>query len=168
MTGSFSVRELRSDDRSLLLAATLGNLNWQEARFTEQEILERSEFRHYLDVRFDRGDFGWVAEDDGVAVGAAWALFLPHDDAGYGFVDERTPEVSVWVSAGHRRMGIGRALLQRLRATASSRQIATLSLSVEPDNHARNLYLSEGYIPVAGREDDGVMVKHSHTCEAHI
>lgn len=76
MTGSFSVRELRSDDRSLLLAATLGNLNWQEARFTEQEILERSELRHYVDVRFDRGDFGWVAEDDGVAVGAAWVANL--------------------------------------------------------------------------------------------
>ena len=158
MPDSMRVRELRSDDRSLLLAATLGNLNWREARFTEREVLERSELRHYVAVQFDRGDFGWVAEDEGVPVGAAWAVFLPRDDAGYGFVDERTPEVSLWVSAGHRRMGIGRSLLQRIRATASPRHIATLSLSVEPDNYARKLYLSEGYTPVAGREDDGVMV----------
>lgn len=158
MPGSSTVRELRTDDQSLLLIATTGNMNWREARFTEQEILERTEFRHYLDVQFDRGDFGWVAEVDSVPVGVAWAQFLPRDDAGYGFVDERTPEVSLWVSAGHRRMGIGRTLLRRLRSTASARHIAMLSLSVEPDNHARHLYLSEGFGPVAGREADGVMV----------
>ena len=133
-------------------------MNWREERFTEQEILERTEFRHYTEVQLGRGDFGWIAEDDSVPVGAAWAQFLPRDDPGYGFVEERTPEVSLWVRASHRRMGIGRTLLRRLRAAASSRHIATLSLSVEPDNYARHLYLSEGFIPVAGREEDGVMV----------
>jgi GNAT superfamily N-acetyltransferase len=156
--GSVRVRELRSDDESLLFTATLGNMNWREPRFTEQEIRERIEFRHYFEVQFDRGDFGWIAEDESVPVGAAWAQFLPRDDAGYGFVDERIPEVSLWVSADHRRMGIGRALLRRLQATASARHVAVLSLSVEPDNHARQLYLSEGFIPVPGREEDGVMV----------
>lgn len=156
--GSVSVRDLRSDDQPLLLTATLENMNWREARFTEQQILERTEFRHYIEVQLDRGDFGWIAEADSVPVGAAWAQFLPRDDAGYGFVDERIPEVSLWVSADHRRMGIGRALLGHLRAAASARHIAALSLSVEPDNYARHLYLSEGFIPVAGREEDGVMV----------
>jgi ribosomal protein S18 acetylase RimI-like enzyme len=156
--GSLSVRELRSDDQSLLLTATLGNMNWREARFTEQEILERTEFRHYVKVQIDRGDFGWIAEDDSIPVGAAWAQFLPRDDAGYGFVDERIPEVSLWVRADHRRRGIGRTLLRRLRATASARRIAMLSLSVESDNYARHLYLSEGFTPVARREEDDVMV----------
>jgi ribosomal protein S18 acetylase RimI-like enzyme len=61
------------------------------------------------------------------------------------------------VSADHRRRGIGRSLLRRVRATASARNIALLSLSVESDNHARLLYLSEGYSQVPGREEDGVM-----------
>jgi GNAT superfamily N-acetyltransferase len=151
------MRELRADDQSLLVAATLGNMNWREPRFTEQEVRSRAEFRHYTEVDLDRGDFGWVAEVDGVAAAVAWAQFLPRQDAGYGFVDEVTPEVSLWVSADHRRRGIGRSLLRRVRATASARNIALLSLSVESDNHARLLYLSEGYSPVPGREADGVM-----------
>ncbi len=34
-----------------------------------------------------------------------------------------------------------------------------MSLSVEADNFARNLYLAEGFVPVAGREKDGVMLR---------
>ena len=40
-------------------------------------------------------DFGFIAERDGVAIGAAWARqFVPDEQPAF-FVDERTPEVTI-------------------------------------------------------------------------
>ena len=61
----------------MILTATLENLNWREARFTEQDVLGRREFHHYCEVRPDRGDFGWISEYSGTPVGVAWANFSP-------------------------------------------------------------------------------------------
>lgn len=36
---------------------------------------------------------------------------------------------------------------------------SSASLSVEDDNPSRNLYLAEGFRPVPGGEEDGVMVR---------
>ena len=75
-----------------------------------------------------------------------------------------TPEVSLWVHAGHRRTGIGRTLLRCIQQTAVARRIAMVSLSVEPENNARLLYLAEGFTPTAGREHSGVMVWLGRPC----
>jgi ribosomal protein S18 acetylase RimI-like enzyme len=57
-----------------------------------------------------------------------------------------------------RRQGVGKILLRRLQWEANDRGIARLSLSVEADNYAKQLYASEGFTQVTGREEDGVMV----------
>lgn len=62
MTGQTTIRPLTPGDVHLLVQATLGNLNWQEQRFTEQDVKSRSEFRHYTELDAARGDFGFVAE----------------------------------------------------------------------------------------------------------
>ena len=116
------------------------------------------EFRHYTQLIPERGDFGFVAERAGDPIGVVWAQFLPADDRGYGFLDETTPEVSLWVSEHSRRQGVGKMLLRRVQDEAGIRRVARLSLSVEAGNLARTLYISEGFEPVPGREDDGVMV----------
>src|SRR5690606_38547674 len=106
----------------------------------------------------ERGDVGFVAERGGEAVGVTWAQLLPADDPGYGFIDESTPEVSVWVREDARGRGVGRTLLRRLQQEAVRRGIASLSLSVEAGNRAARLYASLGFTLVTGRETDGVMV----------
>ncbi|WP_390899234.1 GNAT family N-acetyltransferase [Propionibacterium acidifaciens] len=78
---------------------------------------------------------------------------------GYGFVDDATPpEVSVWVDAPFRGRGIGRRLTRQMIGEARERGLASLSLSVEQGNRAERPYSSEGFVPVDGREDAGVMV----------
>jgi GNAT superfamily N-acetyltransferase len=147
-----------AEDEPLLARATLGNLNWSEERFTERDLKSRSEFGHYTQLVLGRGDFGFVAERADEVIGVAWALFLPADDPGYGFLDDATPEVSLWVRADSRGNGVGTLLLRQLQQEAAIRGIARLSLSVEPDNYAKRLYASERFTQVAGREQDGVMV----------
>jgi GNAT superfamily N-acetyltransferase len=151
-------RAVRCADEPLLIHATLGNLNWREQRFTERDVKTRSEFRHYTLLVPERGDFGLIAERAGEPIGVVWAQFLPVDDPGYGFLDESTPEISLWVREDSRGQGVGKVLLRRLQREAVDRGLARLSLSVEADNFAKRLYVTEGFLEVAGREEDGVMV----------
>lgn len=158
MVDQVTLRPLVPAEDGLLAEATLGNLNWSGQRFTMQDVLERPEFRHYTRLVPDRGDFGFVAEREGEPIGVGWAQVLPAGDPGYGFVDETTPEVSLWVKQPFRGRGLGRILLRRLQQEAGRRGTARLSLSVEGGNDARRLYASEGFIDLAGREQDGVML----------
>lgn len=158
MTADLTTRPLAATDAPLLARATLDNLNWSGARFTAHELEHRPEFAHYTQLVPERGDFGFVAARGGEPVGAGWALFLPATDPGYGFLDETTPEISLWVRQDSRGQGVGRALLRRLQQAARERGVARLTLSVEPGNDARRLYVAEGFEPVPGREQDGVMV----------
>jgi len=58
-----------------------------------------------------------------------------------------------------RGQGIGRALTRAAMDEGRRRGITKVSLSVEDDNPSRFLYLSEGFVPVPGGEEDGVMLK---------
>lgn len=97
--------------------------------------------------------------DDDVVVAVAWALYLPEDRAGYGFVDAATPEVCVWVTAEARGRGMGRTITTRLLERAADGGVRRVSLSVESGNsRAVALYRSLGFEPVPGRDADGVML----------
>ena len=107
-----------------------------------------------------RGDLGVVAEEGGRPIGVAWALYLPTDDSGYGFVDEATPEISLWVAVDFRGRGISRELLRSALVALAEAGAQRVALSCEAGNgRALALYRSEGFVAVLGREKDGVMLK---------
>ncbi len=147
------MRELRSSDGRLLVRATLGNVNWSGERFTLADLEATPELSHYFTAWPPDREFGVVAENaHGLApVGVAWARVFPADDPGYGFVDEATPEVSVWVSPHRRGQGIGSDLMMQMIEQAREREFSQISLSVENGNPARRLYERLGFVP-AGRD----------------
>lgn len=153
-----TVRPLDASERWLLERATLENLNWNAARFTLEEVRARPEFAHYTRLQPNRGDFGLVAVVEGEVVGVVWAMYLPADDPGFGFVNAKTPELSIWVRSDHRSRGIGRHLLRSVAAEARRRGIGAISLSVEEGNPARHLYVSEGFID---QPAPGVMLRRA-------
>lgn len=155
------LRPVTTADGELLERATVENVNWEREQVTLDQVRAAPELAHYTQFLPERGDFGFVAERDGEPVGVAWALFLPVEDPGYGFVDDGVPELALWVRADVRGHGLGRCLLRALRDAAAARSLAALSLSVEDGNHARHLYESEGFVDVPGREADGVMLWRS-------
>ena len=124
MTRNVFTRPLETEDEPLLAHATLGNLNWSEERFTERDLKSRSEFGHYTQLVPERGDFGFVAECADEVVGVAWALFLPADDPGYGFLDEFTPEMSLWVRDDSRGRGVSVMSLRLIVAVGENRGVA--------------------------------------------
>jgi GNAT superfamily N-acetyltransferase len=97
------------------------------------------------------GDSGLIALVQRVPVGAAWLRFFPASDPGYGFVDERTPELSVAVLATYRRKGIGSLLIDRLLQS-----VDPASLSCDPANPAWRLYIRLGLAPL---EDGRTMLR---------
>jgi ribosomal protein S18 acetylase RimI-like enzyme len=97
------------------------------------------------------GDAGVVAEVEGEPIGAAWLRLFDANHPGYGYVDTQTPEISIGVETAWRGRGVGRALLEGLRATAQAEGHEALSLSVDARNGpALALYRSIGFVDTGG------------------
>jgi ribosomal protein S18 acetylase RimI-like enzyme len=79
------------------------------------------------------------------AYGAAWYRLFPASAAGFGFVDEQTPELTIAVVPSCRGKGYGEELLEALLAQAKRDGFEQVSLSVEPDNPALRLYERHGF-----------------------
>ena len=103
------------------------------------------------------GDSAFVAIDEFQPVGAAWYRLFEQDEPGYGFVDERVPELTIAIVPSRRGKGLGRELLAKLLEQARADGYEELSLSVEPDNPAIHLYEEYGFSKVGERGGAHVM-----------
>lgn len=83
---------------------------------------------------------------------------LRADDPGFGFIDEATPELSIWVTEGERGQGIGGQLLDAAIRAARSKGLRRISLSVEEGNPARRLYERAGFTWAGSGFDPGTLV----------
>ena len=106
-----------------------------------------------------RGDTMVIAIDDGFPVGAAWFRLFTARQPGYGFVDERTPELAIAVVPSARGKGVGSALLEALLARAREAGHEAISLSVDRNNAgAIRLYEQHGFQRVAETDDSVTML----------
>jgi len=144
-----TIRHATPADDSFLTEMLTVAADWRPGAVVRSvaEIMAEPALAHYVAGWPAEGDVGFVAEDEG-PVGAAWWRFLSQPDPGYGFVDDRTPEVAIGLVADARRRGIGTALLKALIEEALARALPALSLSVEPDNPAMALYQRLGFVTV--------------------
>jgi ribosomal protein S18 acetylase RimI-like enzyme len=104
------------------------------------------------------GDTAVIAIAGGFPVGAAWYRVFTAAEPGYGFVDERTPELAIAVVPSKRGHGIGDDLLTALQEQARAAGYERISLSVEPGNPARKLYERHGFEVVEAGDEAWTMV----------
>jgi len=104
------------------------------------------------------GDRALIAIEGFQPVGAAWYRLFTADEPGFGFVDERTPELTIAVVPSARGRGHGSELLGALLDQARADGFQAISLSVEPDNPALGLYRRYGFAKVGERGGAWVMV----------
>ena len=95
------------------------------------------------------GDFGFIAEQNGEIIGAAWARRISAKEHTFPFGDEKTPKVSIGVKPNARGQGVGEKLLRTLIAEATRRGVG-LCLSVRAENPARHLYERLGFREIRG------------------
>lgn len=103
-------------------------------------IVKRPELAIYVEDFGRNGDVGFIAEEEGVPIGAAWVRLM----RGYGFVDAETPELTIALMPGYQGRGIGTQLLERL-FEALKPDFEYVSLSVTWTNMARRLYERLGF-----------------------
>ncbi|OYO18117.1 GNAT family N-acetyltransferase [Enemella dayhoffiae] len=154
-------RPLTSADEDLLRHAVYAAVNWSVGRFTSTEQIGMEQvasdpaLSHYwrdprpAEATGDdpRADLGLVAvTEDDRPVAVAWLRFFTGEDPGYGFVGPSIPELTVAVpDPDDRAEGTGRELLCALLELARERGLPGVSLSVDPDNPARDLYERLGF-----------------------
>jgi len=123
-----------------------------------RDMSRSPELRRYLDGWGRPGDAGLVALAGGTRVGAAWYRLFPSTEHGYGYIDPRTPELTIAVVTTVRGRGVGRALLAALVCQAGLDGHQALSLSVEQDDPAMALYRAAGFEAV-GRADHSMTMR---------
>ena len=155
-----NIRPATKDDdaflKTMMYEAARWNPDWP--REPMAEVLDEPILRRYHEDWGRPGDGGMIAEIDGEPVGAAWYRLFTADAPGYGFVDERTPELSIAVAPLHRRKGIGGTLLRAAMVNAREEGYQTLSLSVAVHNRSRMLYQRVGFEKVGEEGDSWTML----------
>lgn len=112
-----------------------------------RSILDQPEFKHYIAGWGKPHDAGFIATDaaSDEPIGATWIRLLTHDDPGWGYVDDDTPEVcTLAVMPQWRGRGVGTALMDALLRYVDVRY-EQVSLSCDPNNPAMRLYQRLGF-----------------------
>ena len=79
------------------------------------------------------GDAGVIALQGPHPAGAAWYRLFSERQPGFGFVDERTPELTIAVVPSRRGHGTGKEMLTALLERARTDGYAQVSLSAAPE-----------------------------------
>jgi len=125
-----------------------------------RDIIRQPAIARYTENWGRRGDDGLFAVEKGSGrdLGAAWLrLWLP-GETGFGFVNFKTPELSIAVQPEFRGRGVGTLLLKNLLAVADSSH-AAVSLSVSNANPAVRLYTRLGFMAISNIEGSTIMMR---------
>lgn len=110
-----------------------------------ESIVNTPQFLKYCENFGQKGDFSFVLTDENVLVGAVWTRTFSEEEAGYGFVDEETPELSIAIKEKYRDHGFGGLMIEKLFDRLRSAGFEKISLSVDKRNRAVNLYERIGF-----------------------
>jgi ribosomal protein S18 acetylase RimI-like enzyme len=125
----------------------------EDGETSVQAAMNNPQLAKYVRNWGQKNDLGFGAIDleTNQKIGAAWLRLFPETDRGYGYINDRTPELAFAVLPTYRGRGIGTRLLVHLLDAAKDLYPA-VSLSVRTDNPALNLYRRLGFQDVAGSE----------------
>ncbi len=141
------IRPAEATDLEVLRDMLFYAARWRPGQENESKasVLSDDHVARYVDGWGRPGDMGFIAEEHGQPVGAAWLRLFTRERPGYGFLDTTIPERSIAVVPARRGSGIGLALLTATLAAARQAGHPAVSLSVEVDNPARRLYERVGF-----------------------
>lgn len=142
----YQIRALTSADQTFLWEMLYQSLYVPAGHAPfDRSILDQPDIARYVKEWGREGDFGLVAVDEKEQpLGAIWLRRLTGDDKGFGYIDERTPELGMALLPQYRGQGIGTHLLARLMTTAAA-SYECISLSVAAENPALRLYQRTGF-----------------------
>ena len=125
----------------------------------DPSIIELPELSVYYKDFGKQDDICFVAETEGTLMGAIWTRIFEETEPGYGYVDAKTPELSMSVLKEYRNKGIGSELLKTMINELMQGGYDQVSLSVDTINYAYPMYKKFGFTTLFIKDDSATMVK---------
>ncbi len=141
-----TIRKIRPDEHYFLREMLEQAIYFPDESRKQEKLLELEPILSKYFENFGRiGDLALVAENQAGLVGAIWTRLFAKEKGSYGFVDEKTPELSMAIKEDHRGQGIGTLLMKSLCEELKQKGFGQVSLSVDKRNPALNLYERSGF-----------------------
>lgn len=153
---NYLIREIKKQEYNLL-----DDFLYEAIFIPEGVEVPSKEITNQPDLQIYIADFGkqndncLVAECNGKIVGAVWTRIIND----YGHIDNETPSLAISLFKEYRSLGIGTALMNRMIELLKSKGYKRVSLSVQKENYAYNLYKKVGFEIIKENEEDFIMVK---------
>lgn len=125
----------------------------------DTEIIQIPELLCYIKDFGKDSDLCLVAEYRGDLIGAVWIRIYTESEKGFGYVDSKTPELSMSVVEKYRKQGIGTRLLTNMIERLIQIGYEQVSLSVDLENYALKLYRKFGFVIVQSDNKSATMIK---------
>lgn len=134
--------EQNENDLEFLTDMMYESIHIPENKPPKEELLNLPNIKKYSEGWGRPGDKALIAfNENNLPVGAAWYRLFTANQKGYGYVDDKTPELGIALTNEARGKGIGILLMKKLIEAASWDHFTSLSLSVDPTNtQAMKLY----------------------------
>ncbi len=119
-----------------------------------RSIIEQSELQVYIADFGKADDWCLVAEMKGKIIGAVWVRIMND----YGHIDNETPSLAISLYNEYRHLGIGTALMKAILQLLKEKGYKQISLSVQKENYAVNMYRKIGFKIVSETEEEYIML----------
>ena len=152
---SYRIREIQKTEYNILEDFLYESLFVPQGKPPfPRSILQSPELQVYIrDFGSSRHDSALVAEMNGDIIGAVWVRIM--DD--YGHIDDEMPSLAISVLRPFRKSGIGTALLNAMIERKKADGYSGLSLSVQKENYAVDMYRKAGFHVALENEDEYIM-----------
>ena len=90
----------------------------------------------------------------GKIIGAVWVRIMND----YGHIDNETPSLAISLYNEYRHLGIGTALMKAILQLLKEKGYKQISLSVQKENYAVNMYRKIGFKIVSETEEEYIML----------
>ncbi len=125
-----------------------------------REIVKELSLSKYIEKwGKDKFDIALVVEIENKLVGAVWGRLFTNENKGFGYIDNKTPELSMAIKNEYRNQGIGTKLIEAIITEYNKIEVKFLSLSVDKANKSLNLYKRIGFETVEEKETSLTMRK---------
>lgn len=121
----------------------------------EKSIINQPELQVYVNgFGNKKDDYCLVAEFNGKVIGAVWVRIMND----YGHIDDTTPSLAISLYKEFRGCGIGTNMMKEILLLLKDNGYKKVSLSVQKENYAMQIYLKVGFEIIDENEEEYIMV----------
>lgn len=150
------IRKMKTDEYYLLeefLYEAIFQRN-QEDLLPRNIIYQPELFIYIQDFGSLKDDHCSCAEINGKIVGAVWVRVI----AGFGQLDDDTPEFAISLLKEYRGQGIGYKLMEHMLQLLKEKNYKNASLAVQKDNYAIKMYQNLGFQIIDENDEEYLMI----------